>query len=371
MKKCKRAAVIVLDSCGCGESPDSAEYGDEGANTLLHTVNGREDELPNMKACGFFNIAGQGTKTPLMSYGKLREISQGKDTLTGHFELMGSPVLPGYQTYPGGLPREIIQKFEEAIGISTLGEGQSASGTEIIKIYGAEHIKTGKPIVYTSADSVFQIACSEESFGIDRLYSVCKTARNLFNGNNHWYNPARIIARPFILTGTGFIRTANRHDYSVVPPSETMLDKMKQKGLDVIGVGKIGDIFSGQGLTKSYHTSSNAEGIEKTIELLGTDYTGLIFTNLVEFDMLYGHRRDKEGYFKALKEFDRAIAEILSFSNNTLIIITADHGCDPVHHGTDHTREYVPLLVSSDCPSKLEDGLEFGYVANLIESAFK
>lgn len=371
MKKYKRTAVIVLDSCGCGELPDAAEYGDNGANTLFHTVDGREDELPDLKACGFFNITGKGTDTPLMSYGRLRETSQGKDTLTGHFELMGAPVLPGYQTYPGGLPDEIIDRFEKETKLSTLGGGQSASGTEIIKEYGEEHTTGGKPIVYTSADSVFQVACSEESFGLERLYSLCETARNLFNGKNHWYNPARIIARPFIRSDEGFVRTANRHDYSVVPPSKTLLDKLSKKGLDVIGVGKIGDIFSSRGLTQSYHTSSNADGIKKTIELLRTDYTGLIFTNLVDFDMLYGHRRDKEGYFNALKEFDRALPEILSFSDKTLIIITADHGCDPVHHGTDHTREYVPVLISSEHPSRLEDGFEFGYVAKLLTNVLE
>jgi phosphopentomutase len=280
---------------------------------------------------------------PIFSYGKLREISEGKDTTTGHFEIAGAVVKNAYKTYPNGIPNQILDEFCRLAGIENgiLGGGLPASGTEIISRLGDEHIRTGKPIVYTSADSVFQIAADENTFGLDRLYEICTAARNLLVGD---IEISRVIARPFIKIGDDFKRTENRKDYSVLPPSKTILVELAEKGYDVIGVGKIEDIFSGQGITKSYHTTNNKDGIIKTLELIERDdINGLIFVNLVDFDMLYGHRRDIKGYLSALEQFDEYIPKLMR--DNMLTIITADHGCDPSHTGTDHTREYVPFLM--------------------------
>ena len=345
----KKALVVILDSAGCGALDDAYKYGDEGANTILHTIEraDRTAKLDNFQKIGLFNIDGlqnniiKSAEQPLFSYGRLRAISEGKDTTTGHFEIAGAVVKNAYKTYPDGIPKQILDEFCRLAHIEILGGGLPVSGTEIIDRLGDEHIKTQKPIVYTSADSVFQIAADEDSFGLDRLYEICAVARNLLVGD---IEMSRVIARPFIKTGDKFKRTENRKDYSVLPPSKTILVELAENGYDVIGVGKIEDIFSGQGITQSYHTTNNKDGIVKTLELIESDnINGLIFTNLVDFDMLYGHRRDTEGYLSALEQFDEYIP--LLMREDMLTIITADHGCDPAHTGTDHTRECVPFLM--------------------------
>ena len=345
----KKALVVILDSAGCGALDDAYKYGDEGANTILHTIEraDRTAKLDNFQKIGLFNIDGlqnniiKSAEQPLFSYGRLRAISEGKDTTTGHFEIAGAVVKNAYKTYPDGIPKQILDEFCRLAHIEILGGGLPASGTEIIDRVGDEHIKTGKPIVYTSADSVFQIAADEDSFGLDRLYEICAVARNLLVGD---IEMSRVIARPFVKINNNFKRTENRKDYSVLPPSKTILVELAENGYDVIGVGKIEDIFSGQGITQSYHTTNNKDGIVKTLELIESDnINGLIFTNLVDFDMLYGHRRDTEGYLSALEQFDEYIP--LLMRSDMLTIITADHGCDPAHTGTDHTRECVPFLM--------------------------
>ena len=375
----KKALVVVLDSVGCGALDDAHKYGDTGANTILHTIDWTDynAKLDNFQKIGLFNIDGLendmilGTDQPLFSYGRLREISEGKDTTTGHFEIAGAVVKNAYKTYPDGIPRQILDAFCEAANIEKdgiLGDGLPASGTEIIERLGDEHIKTGKPIIYTSADSVFQIAADEDTFGLDRLYQICTAARNLLVGD---IEMSRVIARPFIKTDGGFKRTENRKDYSVLPPSKTILVELAENNFDVIGIGKIEDIFSGQGITESYHTTNNKDGIAKTLEIIArTDINGLIFVNLVDFDMLYGHRRDKKGYLSALEQFDEYIPQLIR--DDMLTIFTADHGCDPAHTGTDHTREYVPFLMhnKNKVPVNLGtlDGLYF--VADTLREYF-
>ena len=371
----KKALVIVLDSVGCGALDDAYKYGDDGANTILHIIN-HKAKLDNFQKIGLFNIDGlhndiiKTTEQPLFSYGRLRTLSEGKDTTTGHFEIAGAVVKNAYKTYPDGIPQNILDEFCGRANIKNgiLGGGLPASGTEIISRLGDEHIKTGKPIVYTSADSVFQIAADENSFGLDRLYEICAAARELLVGD---IEISRVIARPFIKTGDSFKRTENRKDYSVLPPSKTILAELAESDFDVIGVGKIEDIFSGQGITQSYHTTNNKDGITKTLELIARDdINGLIFVNLVDFDMLYGHRRDIKGYLSALEQFDEYIP--LLMKDDMLTIITADHGCDPAHSGTDHTREYVPFLMyeKNKVPVNLGtvDGLFF--VADTLRDYF-
>lgn len=371
----KKALVIVLDSVGCGALNDAYKYGDNETNTILHIINSNA-KLYNLQKAGLFNIDGlqnniiKGVEQPLFTYGKLREISEGKDTTTGHFEIAGAVVKNAYKTYSDGIPKKILDEFCRLAHIENgiLGEGLPASGTEIISRLGDEHIQTGKPIVYTSADSVFQIAADENSFTLDRLYEICVVARNLLVGD---IEMSRVIARPFIKTGDSFKRTENRKDYSVLPPSKTILVELAEKGYDVIGVGKIEDIFSNQGITKSYHTTNNKDGIAKVLELIARDdINGLIFVNLVDFDMLYGHRRDINGYLSALEQFDECIPKLMR--DDMLTIITADHGCDPAHTGTDHTREYVPFLMyeKNKVPVNLGtvDGLYF--VADILRKYF-
>ena len=345
MSNYKRVFLIVLDSLGIGYQPDAHRYGDEGANTLERISHSEKLEIPNLISLGLGLVDGVGylpkTDAPKASYARLREVSCGKDTTVGHFELMGIVSEKPFPTYPSGFPKSIISRFSELTGRGVLCN-KPYSGTEVIRDYGAEHIKTGKLIVYTSADSVFQIAAHEDIVPPEELYRYCEIARELLVGE---HGVGRVIARPFVGRAGEFTRTANRRDFSIKPPTESALDRIKGAGLDVIAVGKINDIFAGQGITEAIPTHSNAEGIAVTRELLSRDFSGLAFINLVDFDMLYGHRQDVDGYAAALSEFDRALGEFLPMlRDDDVLIITADHGCDPGDKSTDHTREYVPLL---------------------------
>lgn len=346
----RRIALIVLDSVGIGEMPDAPQFGDAGSHTLGH-ISDRvaHFKLPNLQRFGLGNIAPLSkvapADKPAASYGKMAEISVGKDTMTGHWEIMGLETTVPFQTYPDGFPPELLNEFIERTGRGVIGN-KPASGTEIMDELGEEHMKTGAWIVYTSADSVFQIAAHEGIAPLEELYEACHIARELTLRPE--YTVGRVIARPFIGEPGAFKRTPNRHDYAVSPPEPTVMNKLTDMGLDSIAIGKINDIYSGQGVSRSYPTKSNADGIERTIEVLKSDFHGLAFTNLVDFDSLYGHRRDVEGYAAALMEFDSKLPEIAALiGQDDLLIITADHGNDPVHPGTDHTREYVPLLVYS------------------------
>lgn len=348
MKRFRRIAVIVLDSVGIGELPDANQFGDAGAHTLGHISERVPDiHIPHLKQLGLGNIAPMkhisGVEHPQASYGKMAETSVGKDTMTGHWEIMGLKVDIPFQTYPQGFPLELIQQFEQMTNRKVLGN-KPASGTEILEELGAQQMKTGDWIVYTSADSVFQIAAHEDIIPLEELYKACEIARELTL--NEPYAVGRVIARPYVGKPGAFVRTSNRHDYALKPPAPTVMNFLQSKGLDSISIGKINDIFSGEGVTASYPTKSNSDGIQKTMDLLQQDFHGLLFTNLVDFDSLYGHRRDPEGYAKALEEFDQSLPELMSYvKEDDLLIITADHGNDPIHHGTDHTREYVPLFV--------------------------
>lgn len=352
-----KMTVIVLDSVGIGEAPDAAKYGDLGVHTLGHILEAAKPvNLPNLQRLGLGNITSLPTLEPVANphayYGKMTEVSTGKDTMTGHWEIMGLKTDTPFQTYPNGFPRDLIARFEQETGRKVIGN-KPASGTEILDELGEEQMRTGALIVYTSADSVFQIAAHEEIIPLNELYRACQIARRLTLEPQH--SVGRVIARPFVGTPGQFTRTLNRHDYAVKPPEPTVLNGLKNAGKEVIGIGKIGDIFYGEGLTQSYHTKSNEQGIEETLKRMDQDFTGLIFTNLVDFDSLYGHRRDPHGYAQALEQFDHAIPSLLKkVGENDLLIITADHGNDPIHAGTDHTREYVPLLVYS--PSLQETG---------------
>ncbi|MDD2585390.1 MAG: phosphopentomutase [Syntrophomonadaceae bacterium] len=342
----RRAIIIVLDSVGIGETPDSYLYGDEGSYTLQNTalaVGGLE--LPNLQKLGLGNIAAiEGVPpaaSPAASYGKMQEKSRGKDTTTGHWEMMGIVLERAFPTYPEGFPDEVIKEFETLIGRKTLGN-IVASGTVIIEKLGREHMETGYPIVYTSADSVFQIAAHEEIIPLQTLYEMCQKARQMLQGE---HGVGRVIARPFIGKPGNFTRTANRHDFSL-QPDKNILDYIIAADQEVIGIGKIKDIFAGRGVTESYPTESNQDGVNKLLKVLQKDFTGLIFVNLVDFDQLYGHRNDPPGYARALQEFDIRLPEIMARLNSKdMLIITADHGCDPTTPSTDHSREYVPLLI--------------------------
>ncbi|MEK5165205.1 phosphopentomutase [Paenibacillus sp. FSL R5-0527] len=344
----RKISVIVLDSVGIGELPDAAQFGDEGAHTLGHILQtAHGTKLPNLQKLGLGNIAELPNLAPAADpaayYGKMAEISAGKDTMTGHWELMGLKTETPFQTYPNGFPQDLIARFEQETGRKVIGN-KPASGTEILVELGEEHMKTGAWIVYTSADSVFQIAAHEEIIPLPELYRACEIARKLTLEPEH--SVGRVIARPFVGSPGNFQRTPNRHDYAVKPPEPTVLNALKNAGQDVVAVGKIGDIFSGEGITASFPTKSNRHGIEETLQRLDEDFSGLLFTNLVDFDSLYGHRRDPQGYARALEEFDAAVPDLLAkVGENDLLVITADHGNDPVHSGTDHTREYVPLLI--------------------------
>jgi phosphopentomutase len=346
----KRVILIVLDSVGMGELPDAVQYGDVGANTLGNIVKQIPSfALPNMEQYGLWNIDGMegfgAFKNPKGSFGRLMEKSAGKDTTTGHWEISGLRLSKAFPVYPQGFPSEILEAFEKKIGTKTVGN-IPASGTEIIKNLGEEHVKTGYPIVYTSADSVFQIAAHEGIIPIEKLYEMCNIAREILSGE---HAVGRVIARPFEGEVGHFKRTDRRRDFSLKPFGKTMLDHIQDENLLVKAVGKIKDIFGGQGITHAVHTHGNMDGVDKTLDYLKEDFGGLIFTNLVDFDMTYGHRNDVEGYAKALMEFDARLPEIIgALKADDLLMITADHGCDPTYPGTDHTREYVPLIVVGD-----------------------
>lgn len=339
----KRVFLIVLDSFGIGEMPDAEKYNDKGSNTLLSIRKSEYFNALNLINLGLFNIdgVGGGVDNPSGAYGRIGESSNGKDTTVGHWEIAGIVSKKPLPTYPNGFPKEVISKFEQLSGKKVLCN-KPYSGTEVIKDYGKEHIKTGDLIVYTSQDSVFQIASHEDVVPVKELYRYCEIARELLTGE---HSVGRVIARPF--TGEyPFVRTANRHDYSLLPPSDTMLNYLKNSGYDVIGVGKINDIFASSGITESYKTKDNLDGINKTIELTKKDFNGLCFINLVDFDSKYGHRNDVDGYAKAISEFDEFLPNIIKgLNSNDILIITADHGCDPSTVSTDHSREYVPILV--------------------------
>lgn len=347
MERINRVILIVLDSAGVGELPDASEYGDEGSNTLGNIVKGCNGiKLPNMEDIGMGKIDGidylQVPQSITGSYGRMAEVSKGKDTITGHWEIAGLQLEHPFPTYPDGFSRHILDRFQQLTGRGILGNC-AASGTEIIKEYGEEHMKTGKLIVYTSADSVFQIAAHEEVVPVEELYVICQKARDMLQGENM---VGRVIARPFTGEPGSFSRTANRKDFSAEPIADTILDKLQQKGLAVIGVGKIEDIFSGKGITAAEHTKNNTDGIDVTIKFVKENNKGIIFTNLVDFDMAYGHRNNAEGYKQALEEFDARLPEIIAaMRDEDMLIITADHGCDPTTPSTDHSREYVPVLL--------------------------
>jgi phosphopentomutase len=347
VKKFKRIFCIVLDSVGIGALPDAGEYGDLGSHTLGHIADKVGLALPNLQRLGLGNIESiKGIaphERPKAHYGKMAEISVGKDTTTGHWELMGLKVSIPFKTYPNGFPIELIRRFEEATGRKVIGN-KPASGTEILDELGEEQMKTGAWIVYTSADSVFQIAAHEEIIPLEELYRGCEIARQLTLEPE--FAVGRVIARPYVGKPGSFERTPNRRDYSVKPPEPTVMNHLLDADYDVLAIGKISDIFASEGISESIHTKSNQDGINETINALNRSFTGFCFTNLVDFDSKYGHRRDPEGYAKALEEFDQRLPEILSqVKEGDLLIITADHGNDPTHTGTDHTREYVPILL--------------------------
>jgi phosphopentomutase len=355
-----RVIVIILDSVGIGELPDAADFGDVGSHTLgniARVVGGLN--LPHLEAMGLANIAALAGLRPQLepaaAYGKMAEVSPGKDTTTGHWELMGIHLNKPFPTYPRGFPPEVIEPFEAEIGREILGN-YPASGTVIIEALGEEHMKTGKPIVYTSADSVFQIAAHEEIIPVNELYDICRTARRILRGE---HEVSRVIARPFVGRPGSFERTANRHDFSVLPPEPTVLDSLKEAGLMVYAVGKIEDIFAGQGITTAVHTKDNMDGVDKTIfAIRERRERGLIFTNLVDFDAKFGHRNNPVGYANALVEFDRRLPEIVkALAGDDILVITADHGNDPTTPSTDHSREYVPILITG---TSIRPGVNIG-----------
>lgn len=344
----RRVIWIVLDSVGMGAMPDAKEFGDEGSNTLGNIVKVRGKlHIPNMIKLGLGNIEGMTgidkTQKPLANYARMAEQSNGKDTTIGHWEMTGIYSSKKFPVYPKGFPTELVEEWIHRAQLPGVLWNALASGTKIIEQLGEEHIKTRKPILYTSADSVFQIACHEEVYAVEQLYHMCKIARELLQGE---HNVGRVIARPFVGQQGNFVRTSNRRDFSRKPPKDNLLVYMAQKGLMVYAIGKIEDIFAGCGITKSVHTKDNQEGINCTIQAMKERQEGLIFTNLVEFDSKWGHRNDVEGYANGLEEFDVRLPEVMeAMEKEDILVITADHGCDPTTPSTDHSREYVPLLV--------------------------
>ena len=353
----KRTFLIVLDSVGIGAMPDAGDWGDEGSNTLGVIRQHAEFHCPNLQKLGLFNIDGVdhdgAAASPLACFARMNEASRGKDTTIGHWEIAGLYSKNPLPTYPNGFPQEVIAEFEKRTGRGTLCN-MAYSGTEVIKDFGEEHIRTGKLIVYTSADSVFQIAAHEEIVPIQELYKYCEIARELLQGE---HGVGRIIARPFE-GDFPFKRTPRRHDYSLTPPAATVPDVLKEKGFDVISVGKIFDIFAGRGFTESHPTVNNEDGMDKALAIANRDFNGLCFINLVDFDMVYGHRNDLAGYAHAMTVFDKRLGELLPLlKEDDLLIITADHGCDPVTPSTDHSREYTPMLAYG---KKLKNGVNLG-----------
>ena len=361
-----RAILIVLDSCGIGSMPDAAEFGDdEPADTLGHIDRQRPLCVPNLARLGLGNIKPfphlRAAERPEGAYGMAALASPGKDTTTGHWEIAGIILERPFPIYPNGFPPDVIEPFEQAIGRKVLGN-VPASGTEIIKELGAEHVRTARPIVYTSADSVFQIAAHEDVIPLAELYRICQIARRLLDGR---HRVGRVIARPFTGSEGRFTRTRNRHDYAVPPPQGTLLDRLQQRGVFTCGVGKIYDIFCGRGLDRHLPIGNNADGMEKTLEAMAGQPSGLIFTNLVDFDMLYGHRNDVEGYARAIEEFDAYLERLLAaLRPGDLLLLTADHGCDPTTRSTDHTREYAPVLAAGP---RVRPGVALGLRRSLAD----
>ena len=376
----KRIFLIVLDSCGAGEMPDAAKFGDFGVNTLKSCSTSSKLHIPTMVHCGLGNIEGLsflGTDPAQTgACARMAEASMGKDTTIGHWEIAGVVSPNPLPTYPNGFPEEVLKPFREATGRGVLANAPW-SGTEVIAKYGAEHMRTGDLIVYTSADSVFQIAAHEDIVPLEQLYEYCRIARKILVGK---HGVGRVIARPFIGNEKdGFTRTSNRHDFSLEPPAETMLDAIKAAGQDVLAVGKIHDIFAGRGMTEFTYTTGNADGLSKTLSYADKDFTGLCFVNLVDFDMLYGHRRNIDGYAQALHEFDQWLPGFLSkLGQDDLVIVTADHGCDPGYlKHTDHTREYIPMIALGKAVKPVNLGTRVGFcdiaatVAELLDVPYE
>ena len=355
----KRVFLIVLDSCGCGEMPDSADFGDAGSNTLRACTASSRLDIPTLSKMGIFNIdsvdCGTPVPAPTAAYGRMAEKSRGKDTTIGHWELAGLISPHPLPTFPDGFPADFIQAFEKKTGRKVLCN-KPYSGTEVIRDYGREQKETGGLICYTSADSVFQIAANEADIPPEELYRICETAREMLTGPE--LGVGRVIARPYTGEYPNYVRTSNRHDFSLLPPAPTLLDELKQAGLATIGVGKIYDIFAGQGITEMVRNKSNADGMEHTLHYAAQDFEGLCFVNLVDFDMLYGHRNDVDGYANALTEFDVQLRQLLPLLRPAdLLFITADHGCDPSTPSTDHSREHVPMLAYGQ---KIKPGVNIG-----------
>lgn len=368
-----RGFVIVLDSFGVGAAPDAAKFGDEGASTIKTIYKSKYFSAENMKKMGLLAIDGidlDGKENHTAAFARMRELSAGKDTTIGHWEMAGIVSKNPLPTFPNGFPTEIINEFEKQTGRKVI-VNHPYSGTQVIKDYGEEHLKTGALIVYTSADSVFQIAANEAIVSDDELYRYCKIARKILTGK---YGVGRVIARPFEgKTAADFVRTPRRHDFSLEPPRDTMLDVLQKNGKKTIAIGKIYDIFAHRGIDEHYFTENNTQGIAKTLEIAKTDFDGLCYTNLVDCDMLYGHRRDIDGYAKAISEFDECLPRLAGdLRDDDFLIITADHGCDPGFKGTDHTREYVPLLIySKSIKGKNLGTIDcFGAVADTVLSMF-
>lgn len=365
----RRVFLIVLDSFGIGEMPDADSYGDEGSDTLKSVFSSPSFNMPTMKKLGLFNIEGVSCGAPeaepVGSVARLAELSKGKDTTVGHWEIAGVVSDRPMPTYPDGFPEEIIKKFSDATGRGVLCN-KPCSGTAVIADYGKMHMETGNLIVYTSADSVFQIAAHEDVVSPEQLYEYCRIARDILQGE---HGVGRVIARPFVGEPGNFIRTGNRKDFSLEPTGVTMLDRIKDRGMDVIAVGKIYDIFAGRGITEKVHTKGNKEGMERTLEYLKKDFNGLCFVNLVDFDMLYGHRNDVDGYAEALSEFDSWLGEFLPLlKTDDMLIVTADHGCDPATESTDHSREYVPFIAYGNSVKPCNSGTVqgFSYIAERV-----
>ncbi len=361
MAEVKRVILMVMDSLGVGALPDAEKYGDKGADTLGHIADRMGDgfKIPELSKLGFGNIeAAAGgrfrTEKPEGSFCRLMEKSAGKDTITGHWEIAGIETKIPFKTYPDGFPKEFIAEFEKEIGREVIGN-YPASGTEIIETLGDEHEATGKPIIYTSADSVLQIAANTDVIPLAELYEICEKARALLQGD---WACGRVIARPYVKENGRRVRTSDRHDYAVAPPEDTLLDKVEKAGKTVYAVGKIRDIFDGKGVTESVHTVSNMDGVDKTVEAMEKDFEGFIFTNLVDFDSMYGHRRNPEGYGQAIMDFDGRLPEIkAAMKPGDVLMLCADHGNDPVHSGTDHTREHIPLVVYGE---EIKAGVNLG-----------
>ncbi len=369
----KRVFVVVLDSFGCGEAPDAAAWGDEGSNTLCACGTSPKMNIPNMTRLGLCNVEGAldspyehslaPVDHPEGAFARMQEASAGKDTTVGHWEMAGVLSPKPFPTYPDGFPPEVIEAFEKATGRKALCN-KPYSGTQVIHDYGREHLETGALIVYTSADSVFQIAAHEDLVPPEQLYEYCRQAREILAGE---HGVARVIARPFIGEWPNFERTFNRHDFSLEPTGPTMLDVLKEQGKDVLSVGKIWDIFAHRGMTDHVLTAGNADGIERTIEWMDRDFEGLCFTNLVDTDMIYGHRNDADGYAEAISYFDAKLDEMLpKLRDDDLLMITADHGCDPVTPSTDHSREYVPWLIVGP---KVRSGVDLGTLPTFADMA--